>query len=295
VTAALALMLLVAEPPAATAQARELGQQAQKLYKQGKYLEAIEKYEAAYALKPHPAVHFNIAKCREALGEPAKALSEYREYLRLMPDASDRPIVDASMGTLRAQLAQRGVQQLAVYATPASAVIEIDGKTLGIPPVYVELPPGQHTVVVSAADFDRVEKSVTLTLERVEDVNVELKLHHAATSAGAPPPPEPKAQATAAPEDEPLRLTTMPVEAPRRVWTWVAAGFGIAAAVSGIICGVTANGAASTLHGDPHVTTDADALVSQASTFALGANVSWSVAAAALLIAVVAFIVEGRP
>src|SRR5581483_5995121 len=215
-------MLLVAEPPAATAQARELGQQAQKLYKQGKYLEAIEKYEAAYALKPHPAVHFNIAKCREALGEPAKALSEYREYLRLMPDASDRPTVETSVSALQKQLAQRGVQQLAVYATPASAVIEIDGKTLGIPPVYAELPPGQHTVVVSAADFDRAERNVTLTLEHVEGVSVELKLHHAATSAAAPTPPEPKPQATAAPDEE-VQLSVAPVEHPRRVWTWVAA------------------------------------------------------------------------
>src|SRR5262245_15937596 len=121
--AAITLALLLAEPaaPAAAAQARELSQAGQKLFKQGRFLEAIEKFESAYAVRPHPSLYFNIAKCREELRQPAKALSAYREYLRLSPGATDRVAVEAAMAGLQRQLAQQGTQQLAVIATPADA------------------------------------------------------------------------------------------------------------------------------------------------------------------------------
>jgi tetratricopeptide (TPR) repeat protein len=292
-------LLLTAEPPSPTSQARELGQAAQKLYKQGKFLEAIEKYQAAYALKPHPAVHFNIAKCREALGEPGKALSEYREYLRLMPEASDRDAVQTSMTGLQKQLAQKGVQQLSVVATPATAVVEIDGRPLGLSPVYVELPAGAHTVVVSAADFERVERPVTLTLDRMESVTVDLKPktdapkvasnEPATTVAPEPPPPPP---------NPPLEVAATPAPTAasgHRVWTWVALGVGAASAAAAIGCGVGANSAAAELHSVMHVTADGDVLVARASSFALAADVTWGIAAAAAIVAVIAFFVEGRP
>src|SRR5688572_2990206 len=83
-----------APPPAAppdddTQAAKKYFQWAQSLYKQARYAEAISKFEEAYRLKPHPTIFFNIGRCYEQLGDISKALKNYREYLRIVPDAKD--------------------------------------------------------------------------------------------------------------------------------------------------------------------------------------------------------------
>lgn len=83
-------------PPAETeelAKAKALAQAAQRLYKLARYAEAIVKFEEAYAIRPHPQITFNIGRCYEQLGEIAKAMRSYRDYLRLSPSAPDRETV----------------------------------------------------------------------------------------------------------------------------------------------------------------------------------------------------------
>lgn len=294
-TPILLLALAQAEPQPAAAQARELSRKGLELYKQGKLHEAIDKFEAAYALKPHPGLHFNIAKCREELGEPGKALREYREYLREAPDATDSAAVQASVNALQRQLAQRGVQQLAVIASPPNAVIEVDGRTLGISPIYVELPAGSHTIVVTAADHEREERSVVLGLDKVETVQLSLKRRGEDLKPIPVQPQEPVALQPLPPPEPPPVVEATPAPAPapsRRVWTWVTLGIGAGSAIGGLICGLTANGASRELLRTYHLEPEATALHSRASSYATAANVTWSIAAAALIAAVILFFVE---
>ena len=88
--------------------AKDLFQWGQKLYKQARYAEAIAKFEEAYSVRPHPVIYFNIGKCYEQLGETAKALRAYRDYLRLAPDAKDKETVSDADRQPRAAPAREG-------------------------------------------------------------------------------------------------------------------------------------------------------------------------------------------
>ncbi|MBE2250701.1 MAG: tetratricopeptide repeat protein [Myxococcus sp.] len=130
-----------ATPPEATdlARAKELVQAGQRLYKQARYPEAIAKFEEAYLVRPHPVITYNIGKCYEQLGETARAMRAYRDYLRLSPNADDRETVSDAITNLERRLREKGLQQLMVFAEPPSARVSIDGKDLGNPPVSIEL------------------------------------------------------------------------------------------------------------------------------------------------------------
>jgi len=114
---------------AATAKAKTLFTNGQKLYKAGKYADAIAKFEEAFKVKSHPVIYFNIGKCWEQLGDSAKALRNFRDYLRLSPDASDRQQVTDSIANLERRLREKGVQQLLIFAEPANAKILVDDLT----------------------------------------------------------------------------------------------------------------------------------------------------------------------
>ena len=109
-----------------------------------RYREAIEEFEAAYRLKPHGAIHYNVAQCRERLGEWPGAIGAYHDYLREVPDANDRASVEASIARLEARLATSGVQVLIVYSEPPGADVRVDGHPRGRTPVHVVLPPGAY-------------------------------------------------------------------------------------------------------------------------------------------------------
>ncbi len=294
-TGLLAALLLAAAP--ADAPEKVFLAEGQKLFGQGRFLEAVEKFEAAFALKPHPGLHYNLARCHEELGHTGKALKSYREYLRYMPKVEDRPAVEKSMAALQKKLADSGVQQLRVIATPSSASILVNSNPAGSSPAYVELPAGAHRLVVTAPGFSRYERDVVIALKELGDVSVELVAVQEEpptpplVDAAQPPPelvPKPKE-----PVAEPLAPT--PEEKPKkgRVFTWVALGVGVAAAGTGLGFGLGANGASQELTSRPHPRPEADNLVQQTKTYSTTANVSWVVAGGAALTAVVLFFVEG--
>ncbi len=54
-------------------------------YGQGKYAEAVKKFEAAFALIPHSDLLFNIARCHEQLKDFESAIGFYEKYLQTKP------------------------------------------------------------------------------------------------------------------------------------------------------------------------------------------------------------------
>src|SRR5262249_21737912 len=148
--------------------------------------------EDAYKLRPHPVIFFNIGKCYEQLNDPAKAMRAYRDYLRLLPEATDRQRVKDSIANLERKLREKGVQQLMVFVEPATAAVEIDGKPLGLMPATIELVAGDHKVVAVADGFEKLERTLTTSLAHAEEVTLTLLPKSAA--------PEPKPTPAPAPE-----------------------------------------------------------------------------------------------
>lgn len=308
-TPALVLLLLAAPAakkapaPAPAAEdgdvkkAKDLFTWGQKLYKQARYAEAISKFEEAYEVRPHPVIYFNIGKCYEQLGETAKALRSYRDYLRLSPDAKDKETVSDAVANLERRLREKGQQQLMVFADPPNARISVDGKELGTSPASVELVAGNHTLLVSADGYEKVERSFVMQLSRATEMTISLR----PVGAKETPPlvsdaPKKDDKPTLDPGTPPPAPPLVVEPAPQkkgRVWTYVVGGVAVASLGAGIGMGVASGSNAQQLT-DPNRMPGGNAqqLHDSARDLSVGANVAYGVAAAAAITAVVLFFVE---
>lgn len=312
-TALLVALLLAAPKPAAAPadaaeqgdvkKAKELFQSGQKLYKQARYAEAIAKFEEAYLVRPHPVIYFNIGKCQEQLGETAKALRAYRDYLRLAPDAKDKETVSDAIANLERRLRERGMQQLMVFADPPTARIAVDGKELGSSPASVELIAGNHVLTVTADGYEKVERSFVMQTTRATEMTISLRPSGAAKPepiATDVPKNESKPATVEPPPPTPPLVVSQPAEQPRksgRVWTYVAGGVAVASLGAGIGLGAASNGAMEQFtktgpHPSDVVQERFNTAQANATGLATGANIAYGVAGAAAITAVILFFVE---
>jgi len=78
-------------PSAATRKARMLVDEGIKAQDRGDYQLAIQKYQEAYELRPHPTLIFNLAQVHRLAGDSALARSLYQRYLTLAPTGDLAP------------------------------------------------------------------------------------------------------------------------------------------------------------------------------------------------------------
>ena len=81
-----ALLLTLASAAAHAAGDDGAEMKARTHYAAGEYKEALEIYARLYAETMHPTYLRNIARCHQNLGNPDKAISSFREYLRKARD-----------------------------------------------------------------------------------------------------------------------------------------------------------------------------------------------------------------
>ncbi len=197
-------------------------------YAAGKYRDAVDLFRRAYELDPRPELVYNIGQAYERLGDIPKALRSFRDYLRLTPDAKDRPAVEIGVQRLERQLAERGVQQVAIYSRPSTARILLDGKEIGQTPWTGEIPPGRHHVVLKAPRHPDTPRDFLLTGDRAIDIDVALLQPPATesrTATATAPRGAPDAAEAPARDREPPRI---------HPWTWATLGVGTAALVGSL-------------------------------------------------------------
>ncbi len=88
------LAAALAVSPAAAREARGLVERSLREYDVGEIAKALQDARAAYLLDPLPALLFNLGQCHRALGEWEEAERLYRAYLRHVPGAKNRPLVE---------------------------------------------------------------------------------------------------------------------------------------------------------------------------------------------------------
>jgi tetratricopeptide (TPR) repeat protein len=295
VSAVAAVVLVAAPAPAPeTRKATEAFDAGLKLYRRGRYAAALEKFQEAYEAKPHPVVLYNIGKCYERLGDIPKALRNYRDYLRLEPDAKDKDAVTSAIAALEGRLKQQGVQQVLVTTDPPGARVTVDDKELGVSPVSAEISPGAHRVELHLEGYEAVSRGFTMPANTSLELALELK---------PPPPPvlQPRELSTPPFPVPPLVGSSAPggsVEAEPpppshgRRWTWITGGIAILAGGTGGVLGAESRSASNSLQAQVHSGDEAQRLADRASGFATGANVAYAVAGTAALAAVVLFFTE---
>lgn len=107
ITLALALSLLAVTSSIAHAGDDERVVEAQRHYEAGmasyhleEYDQAISEWESGYRAKPAPQFLYNIAQAYRLSKRPDKALSFYQKYLKLDPNAANRPEVERHIAEL---------------------------------------------------------------------------------------------------------------------------------------------------------------------------------------------------
>lgn len=262
----------------ATAAARSHFREGARLYKQARYREAIAEFQAAYQAKPNGVVLFNIAQCHEKLGELPEAIRNYQEYLREVPNASDRETVEAVIANLQRRQAERSVQKLEVRTEPPGAAVAVDGQARGQTPYSGEHAVGAHQVDVSLSGYVPVSRQVVLTPDAAALLDLTLAR-----------------EAPAAPAEAVSTQPPSPPKSPKRVWTWVAAGSAGALLAGAVTMGLMAQANQRALlntgvHTKPG---EADQLYRAATSDATAANALYGGTAVVGAGAVTLFFVEG--
>lgn len=135
------------KPDAALRQrAREMSDDAARMFKSGKFAEAAERIEQAYALDPSVPVRlYNAGRAWEEAGRVDRALHCFERYLQVVEDAKERAEVAERIRRLKA--APTPVGAAASGAGPASP-----GGGASADPARPSAGSGAHPVTTVAAD-----------------------------------------------------------------------------------------------------------------------------------------------
>jgi tetratricopeptide (TPR) repeat protein len=93
---------------------------ASEKYQAGRYAEALAELEQARALRPLPALDYDIARAHDRLEHWAAAKAEYERYLRADPRAADAEDIRARIETLRARIRAAAPEPIALVVAPVA-------------------------------------------------------------------------------------------------------------------------------------------------------------------------------
>lgn len=102
--------LLLAVTPARAddlAAARLRFQRGEEHFRQERFQEAFDEYQAAYAAAPLPDFLFNMGQCQRKLGNRAAALELYRKFLETDPPPDRRAITEQVISEIQAEAPER--------------------------------------------------------------------------------------------------------------------------------------------------------------------------------------------
>jgi hypothetical protein len=271
-----------AQPSAEARQrARDAYAAGQTQFRAGQYTEALVSFETAYREVPNPVVLLGVAECHERMNNWAQAVTTLERYLAERTDAPDRAAVEARITAARARPAI-----LVVSSTPVGAAIAVDGNPTGrTTPAEVEVPPGDHTVILSLEGHDDASSSVTATFGT----------RHEVTGTLTARPTEPAqlgseddifgndGQGTGGDGGEPVDEGDGPSYTAAKIF----AGIGGAALVAGTVLGFLALSEQGDFDKMPNEET-----ADRGERLALFADVAFGVAAASLITGIILYLTE---
>jgi hypothetical protein len=277
------------------ARARELYGEGQRQFAAHAYAEALTAFQGAYAQVPNPVVLLGVASAQEQLGQRAEARQTLERYLRERADAPDRAEIEARIAALPASpSASSGT--IHVACSPAGASIAIDGAAAGTSPADLTVAAGSHELTLTLAGFAPVTRTVTVTPGATVAVAVELvAMPDVASGDGTGDEmSEDAAFGTEGAEtgDEAEEVTPpdeTPVSTDPSAGVWIITALAGVALVTGTVFGFLALSRQSDFDAMPTLSA-----AQEGEAFALVADLSFGIAAAAGITAIVLYATE-RP
>jgi hypothetical protein len=312
--APLVLLVLTAQavPPAADAdidadaeakaKAQTLLKEGATLYERGALVQALEKFNEAYAVFKSPKLLFNIGQASRDLGRFAEAMTAFERFLDEAPDARPDMIEEAKKSV---QELQGKLGKIRIQCSKTGAEISVDGKPVGVAPLTEPIwaMQGTHQVTARHQDMTPAVEDVDVNVGWVHTVVMNLQPSPDAVPRTVPVPVHEQSSKAVANLRGDVTGTSKEVSemdgARRRVWTWVAAGAAVAFTGSAVGFGLAMKSKFDDLNntcGDASLEkrgcsdSEIDGVLLRRNI----ANVSWGLAAAAAVTAGVLFFVEGH-
>jgi hypothetical protein len=189
-------------------QAKAHFQSGVKLYDQGEHARALESFQEAYRLSPHPVVRVNMANCYDRMDKPIEAIFHFERYLeeseaKVKP--RQRKEVKAALKRLR-----KKVGQVRLQVVPDGVSIRIDDAEQRQSPVVepVLMVAGIHYIDARLEGYRPVRRSINVAGGDTTEVTItmqSLKKRPVAAAPVAAPvaaPEEPAAEPAPAGEEE---------------------------------------------------------------------------------------------
>lgn len=307
--AASLLAALASAPSLASAQepTAEQRAQARTLYAQGQtefaahhYQQALDAFQGAFRQVPNPVVLLGVASAQEQLGQRTEARLTLERYLILRPDAPDRASVEERIAALPAPT----TGTVHVACTPAGASIELDGHAIGTGTAETTTTPGSHEIHIALTGHEPITRRIDVTAGHRVDLELTLVAQAAPVAAsetgedeGSSPAIESEddvfggegseEEASASTEEPTETPAPTPAAADPSTGVWVTTAIAGVALVTGTIFGFLALSKQSDFDAMPTAGTANDG-----ETFALVADLSFAVAAAAGITAIVLYATE---
>jgi hypothetical protein len=207
-------------------------------FKAGNYEEAYTNFKKADDLYPGAKPKFMVAQSLDKLGRSAEAVAAYRAFIDSNPcDSYREELAEAGkrVAALEASLPGQITIKVAPEAAAGIATIVVDDNP--VTGTEVELPAGEHTIVISAEGYETVTERITVK------PNEQRELAIALVPASAPVP-------TPVPLPEPVEGDD---EGPSNIPAYVTLGIAGAGVVLGVVFGVQALSAKSDFDENPTV------------------------------------------
>ncbi len=184
-----------AEDSESVKRARKLFSQGVAHFDDGKYQLALDAFEEAYRLRPHPAVRVNIANCYDQLGRMSEAVYHFERYLEEAESGSpQRKEVEKALQQL-----YRKMGELLLTVVPHGSRIVIDNSRPRKSPVQgsIRLAAGKHDIKVSRKGYEPYIQQFEIRKGEQFELSISLDQKDQTTAAVAPaaaspePPEEP--------------------------------------------------------------------------------------------------------
>jgi tetratricopeptide (TPR) repeat protein len=146
-----------------------------KHYEEGQFAKALDSFEQAYRLFPHPNVLYRVAECQEKLGRNQEAAVNYRKFLDQTPNASDRKRILGVIALLEERAKEQATAKLVIKSDPEGATLSIDGESRGKTPIELETGGGEVTVTLELEGYEPFEEKVTLEKGKTVELRYPLK------------------------------------------------------------------------------------------------------------------------
>lgn len=155
------------------AQAREHFSTGVQRFESSDFQGALEAFQEAYRLAPHPMVRVNMANCYEHLERPIEAIHHFEQFLAESEGASrqQRREVDAAMRRLRQQVAE-----VRLVIAPDGALVTIDGAETRRAPILspILMNTGHHRFEVRMDGFRSAREEIELAGGEARTLSIRL-------------------------------------------------------------------------------------------------------------------------